>query len=64
VSAAAIFNLSVVQPLGRSAELYGSVRNLFDAQYSDPVSAQHLQDSILQNGRTARIGLRWKLWSN
>jgi outer membrane receptor for ferrienterochelin and colicins len=64
VSAAAIFNLSVVQPLGRSAELYGSVRNIFDAQYSDPVSAQHLQDSILQNGRTARIGLRWKLWSN
>jgi outer membrane receptor for ferrienterochelin and colicins len=64
VSGAAIFNLSLVQPLGRSAELYGSVRNIFDAQYSDPVSTQHLQDSILQNGRTARIGLRWKLWSN
>jgi iron complex outermembrane receptor protein len=64
VSAAAVVNLTMVQPLGRSAELYGSVRNIFDAQYSDPVSTQHLQDSILQNGRTARIGLRWTLWSN
>jgi outer membrane receptor for ferrienterochelin and colicins len=64
VSGAAIFSVSVVQPLGRSAELYGSVRNMFDAQYSDPVSASHAQDSILQNGRTARIGLRWKLWTN
>jgi iron complex outermembrane receptor protein len=64
VSAAAVVNVTMVQPLGRSAELYGSVRNIFDAQYSDPVSTQHLQDSIVQNGRTARIGLRWTLWSN
>ena len=64
VSGAAIFNVSMVQPLGRSVELYGSVRNIFNAQYSDPVSASHVQDSILQNGRTARIGLRWKLWTN
>jgi iron complex outermembrane receptor protein len=63
VSSAATFNVTMVQPLGRSAELYGSVRNIFDAQYSDPVSTQHLQDSIVQNGRTARIGLRWTLWS-
>jgi outer membrane receptor for ferrienterochelin and colicins len=64
VSGATVVNVTMIQPLGRSAELYGSVRNIFDAQYSDPVSVQHLQDSILQNGRTARIGLRWKLWSN
>jgi iron complex outermembrane receptor protein len=64
VSPAALFNISVVQPLGRSTELYGSVRNMFNAQYSDPVSSQHRQDAILQNGRTARIGLRWTLWTN
>ena len=61
---AATVNVNMVQPLGRSWELYGSVRNIFDAQYSDPVSSQHLQDAIPQNGRTARIGLRWKLWTN
>jgi hypothetical protein len=27
------------------------------------VSTQHLQDAIAQNGRTARIGLRWRLWT-
>ncbi len=64
VPAAATVSVSMIQPLGRSAELYGSVRNLFDAQNSDPVSFQHRQDAILQNGRTARIGLRWTLWTN
>jgi outer membrane receptor protein involved in Fe transport len=39
------------------------VRNLFDAEYSDPVSGQHRQEAIQQNGRTARIGLRWTLWA-
>ena len=51
---AAIFNITMVQPLGRSLELFGSVRNIFDAQYSDPVSAQHPQDP---SSRTAeRLG--------
>jgi outer membrane receptor for ferrienterochelin and colicins len=30
---------------------------------SDPASDEHLVDSIEQNGRTFRIGLRWKLWA-
>ena len=64
VSAAATVNVTMIQPLGRSWELFGSVRNIFDARYSDPVSSQHRQDAIPQNGRTARIGLRWKLWTN
>jgi outer membrane receptor protein involved in Fe transport len=46
----------------RSWELFGGLRNVFDAEYSDPVSELHKQDAIEQNGRTARIGLRWKLW--
>jgi len=63
VAAAATVNLHVVQPLGRAWELFGGVRNLFDAEYSDPVSGQHRQEAIQQNGRTARIGLRWTLWA-
>lgn len=57
------FNLHVVQPLGRTWELFGGLHNLLDAEYSDPASSQHLQDAIPQNGRTARIGLRWNLWT-
>ena len=52
----------MIQPFGVSWELFGAVRNIFDAQYADPTSNSHRQDSIPQNGRTARIGLRWKVW--
>jgi outer membrane receptor for ferrienterochelin and colicins len=64
VSGAATLNINVVQPLGRSWELSGMIRNLFDADYSDPVSALHQQGAVPQNGRTARIGLTWKLWQH
>ncbi|MGH9369969.1 MAG: TonB-dependent receptor plug domain-containing protein [Vicinamibacterales bacterium] len=63
VSPAASVNVTMVQPLGRSWELIGAVRNLFDAPYADPASGQHRQDTIPQNGRTARVGLRWNLWT-
>ena len=56
-------SVTMSQPMGRSFELVGTVRNLFSDPFSDPASDQHLQDSIPQNGRTFRIGLRWKLWS-
>jgi iron complex outermembrane receptor protein len=62
VSGAGVLNLHVVQPLGRSWELSGGVQNLFSLRYSDPVSGQHRQDALEQNGRTARIGLRWMFW--
>ena len=63
VKAEATVNVTMVQPLGHAWELFGGVRNIFDAQYADPASSQHRQDTIPQNGRTARIGLRWKLWT-
>jgi len=63
VSAATTVNVNVIQPLGRSWELFGGVRNVFDTDYADPASDQHRQDAISQNGRTARVGLRWKLWT-
>jgi iron complex outermembrane receptor protein len=63
VSAATAINVTLVQAIGASWELFGGVRNIFDARYEDPASSQHLQDAIPQNGRTARIGLRWRLWA-
>jgi outer membrane receptor for ferrienterochelin and colicins len=59
VAPATTVHLTMTQPLGRSWELFGTVRNLFDAQYVDPASSAHVQDVIPQNGRTARIGLRY-----
>ena len=59
VSMAAPVSVTMVQPIGRSWELFGSVHNIFDQNYADPVSSALVQDAILQNGRTARIGLRW-----
>jgi outer membrane receptor for ferrienterochelin and colicins len=61
VSPAGTVNATLTQPIGRSWELFATVRNLFDVAYSDPASSQHVQDVIPQNGRTARIGLRWKV---
>ena len=62
VSGGATLNVHVVQPLGRYFELFGGAQNLFGHEYFDPVSGQHRQDAIAQNGRTARIGLNWKPW--
>jgi outer membrane receptor for ferrienterochelin and colicins len=63
VSSAANVNVHVIQPLSASWELFGGVRNVFDNQYADPVSGQHRQDAIPQNGRSARIGVRWSGWT-
>jgi hypothetical protein len=57
---ATLANITVIQPAGRDFAIVGTVRSLFDRPYADPAAAAHLQDSIPQNGRTFRIGLRWK----
>jgi outer membrane receptor for ferrienterochelin and colicins len=54
-------NVTIVKPVGSSFELVGTIRNLFDATYAVPGSDTHVQDTIPQNGRTFRIGLRFKL---
>ncbi len=36
-------------------ELSASIYNLFDKQYADPVSVEHVQSSIVQDGRNFRI---------
>ena len=58
---AATAGVTVIAPMGRAFELFGGVRNLFNLQYADPASDSHRQDVIPQNGRTLRVGLRWKL---
>jgi outer membrane receptor for ferrienterochelin and colicins len=63
VGAATVANLTVTKRIGGAFELVGSVKNLFDARYADPASDEHVIDAIQQNGRTARIGIRWKLWT-
>jgi outer membrane receptor for ferrienterochelin and colicins len=55
-------NVTLNVPVGAAFELVGTIANLFNVQYADPVSNQLLQDSIVQNGRTARVGLKWKFW--
>jgi iron complex outermembrane receptor protein len=54
-------DVTVIKPLGSSIELVGTVRNLFDVDYAVPGGSQHLQDTIPQNGRTFRAGLRVKI---
>ena len=61
VDAATTADLTVIKPLGSLFELVGSVRNLFDVDYAVPGGSQHLQDTIPQNGRTLRVGLRVKI---
>lgn len=37
-----------------------AVENLFDVDYSDPVGAELVQDSLLQDGRTLLVRLVWR----
>jgi iron complex outermembrane receptor protein len=53
-------NATFVAPVSKRFDVIATARNLFDVQYSDPASDQHLQDTIPQNGRTIRVGLRLK----
>jgi outer membrane receptor for ferrienterochelin and colicins len=63
VDPASLANATFNLPLGRSVTFTGQVRNLFDVRYADPGSEEHVGDSIEQNGRTARVGLRWSFWN-
>jgi iron complex outermembrane receptor protein len=62
VAGAAVANVTVTSRLTDSLELVGTVRNLFNRSYADPASDEHVHASLEQNGRTARVGIRWNLW--
>jgi iron complex outermembrane receptor protein len=51
-----LFSHDIVKNLEMSASIY----NLFDRHYSDPVSPEFTQPSIVQNGRTFRVKLTYK----
>jgi iron complex outermembrane receptor protein len=56
VAAAFVPNLTFFKRrLAKNVDISAAVYNLFDTKYADPGSEEHRQDSILQNGRTARI---------
>jgi len=61
VDAATTVDVTAIKPLGKSLELVGNLRNLFDVDYAVPGGDQYVQDSIPQNGRTFRVGLRVKI---
>jgi len=45
--------------LAPGLELSASVYNLFDRRYADPGAEEHVQDAIVQNGRTYRLKLSY-----
>ncbi|HTZ19073.1 MAG TPA: TonB-dependent receptor, partial [Dissulfurispiraceae bacterium] len=45
------------QKIIKNLEFSGSVYNLFDKKYGDPGAEEHLQDIILQDGRSYRVKL-------
>jgi len=63
VGGATVANVNVRKRVTPKIELFGLVANAFNTRYSDPASDEHAFDVIEQNGRTARIGLRWAPWA-
>jgi iron complex outermembrane receptor protein len=61
VPGAAVANVTFSSRITSSLELIGAIRNLFNQLHADPASDEHRPDIIQQNGRTARIGVRWTL---
>ena len=58
VGAEAVANLTIFkQRIARGLDLSASLYNLFGTRYSDPASEEFRQDSIPQDGRTARVWL-------
>lgn len=53
-------HLTLIEPIGRRADLVVHIRNLTNSRVADPGSEEHTQDVIEQNGRTFTVGLRWR----
>ena len=60
VPAATVFDLTGNAKLGkRGMELQFGVRNLFNEQYSDPQSPEHLSALLPRAGRSVYVKLTW-----
>jgi iron complex outermembrane receptor protein len=56
-----LFNLTLVtRKLASNLEVSASIYNLFDREYGDPGSEEHVQDIIMQDGRSLRISGTWR----
>lgn len=62
VSPVLLLDASVNHAVNRSVSLYATVRNALGTRYADPASAEHMQDTIEQVGRTFTAGIRWSPW--
>ena len=61
VPSTALANLTVLSRHQKSGmEISASLLNLFNERVADPGSEEHRQDSIIQNGRTFRINVRYR----
>jgi outer membrane receptor for ferrienterochelin and colicins len=54
-----VTNVTLIEPIRHSFELFAGIRNVFDQRGYDPGSEEHLEDALQQNGRTIRVGLSW-----
>src|SRR5207249_2175803 len=56
-----VANLTLLsRDLAPGLDLTAGVYNLLGSRYGDPGSTEHLQDVILQDGRTLRLGIAWR----
>ncbi|HKT69767.1 MAG TPA: TonB-dependent receptor, partial [Terriglobales bacterium] len=56
-----VFNANLLsRNLGRHAELSVGLYNLFDKNYADPGSEEHVQDALRQDGRNFRVKLTFR----
>jgi iron complex outermembrane receptor protein len=61
VSGYGVFNFTLFsQNLVKNLEFSASVYNILDNQYADPASRFHLQDKILNDGRSFRLKLTYR----
>jgi iron complex outermembrane receptor protein len=50
----------LLKPFGNGAEFMVQSNNLFDARYADPGGEEHAQDLLARDGRSVRLGLRYR----
>ena len=56
-----VANLTLTAPnVWKQLDLSGSIYNVFDEQYDDPGSEEHVQDGIEQDGRLYRVKLSYQ----